>query len=215
MTRRLWARWGRWALWAGAVLAVLLAVLLGFVGVDLLRIQSELSGDDKRFQTAPLRQGGLWDVGHLPGDLDERLLGLDDDVAYRRVAGGYIRIEPGRIEYQGFPDREKLRAKTQFDLARMKNEDPDPKRRSQLLTLYGVMTLDSRVLSPEERESIFKDAASAFRNAITLDPDNDDAKTNLEALLATFGPVALPPNAPSQGKSDGKVSGQGATGSGY
>lgn len=202
-------------MWAGAALAVLVALPLGFVGVDMLRVERELSSDDKRFQTAPLRQGGLWDVGLLPGDLDERLLGLDDDIDYRKVAGQYIRIEPGRIEYQGFPDREKLRAKTQFDLTRMKNEDADPERRSHLLTLYGVMTLDSRSQSPEERDSMLRDAGSAFRNAITLDADNEDAKTNLEALLSVFGPIAFPPNAPSQGKSEGKVSGQGATGSGY
>jgi hypothetical protein len=97
----------------------------------------------------------------------------------------------------------------------MKNEDPDPKRRSHLLTLYGVMTLDTRTFSPEERDAIMRDAGSAFRNAITLDPDNEEAKTNLEALLSTFGPIAFPPNAPSGGKSEGKVSGQGATGSGY
>lgn len=202
-------------MWTVAVLAVAAAVLLGFVGADMLRIQGDLSADDRRFQTAPMRQGGLWDVGSLPGDVGERLLGLEDDVDYRKVAGRYVRIEPGKIEYQGFPDREKLRARTQFDLTRMSREDPDLERRSKLLTLYGVMTLDSRTLSPEERENVKRDAFSAFRNAITLDPENEEAKTNLETLLRVFGPIAFPPNAPSQGKAEGKVSGQGATGSGY
>jgi hypothetical protein len=189
--------------------------VLGFAGVDLLRVQGELASDDRRFQTTPTRQAGLWDVGLLPKDLSERLLGLEDDIAYRNVAGLYVRVEPGKVTYDGFPELESLRAKAQYELTRMSREDPNPKRRSKLLTFYGVMTLDTRTVSADERQNILRNAGSAFRNAITLDPENDDAKTNLEALLSVFGPIAFPPNAPSQGQSKGRVSGQGRTGSGY
>ena len=70
-------------------------------------------------------------------------------------------------------------------------------------------------LSDEERRKILGQAAAAFRGALELDETNADAKTNLEAVLSTFGPVALPANAPSQGRDNGNVSGLGSPGSGY
>jgi hypothetical protein len=216
--RRAWARAGRagWiALWAIAGLAVLLAILLSVTAVDVFRTPAQLASDDRRFQTSPMRQGGLWDVGFLPGDGSERLLGLEDDVVYRELAGLYLKVEPGRVDYHGFPELESMRAKAQYELTRLSREDPDPVRQSRLLTLYGVMTLDTRTLGESERSDILQKAASAFRNAIDLDPSNVDAKTNLEAVLSVFGPIPLVGPDPEGGASQGNTSGQGTTGSGY
>ena len=208
-------RVGKWLLWVAAALAIPVALVLGATGVDILRTQNELAADDTRFRTAPMRQAGLWDVGSLPNDANERLLGLEDDIEYRKLMGMYLRVEPGIVDYQGFPELESLRAKTQFELTRQSREEPDRVRRSRLLTLYGVMTLDSRTISDEERRKILGQAAAAFRGALELDETNADAKTNLEAVLSTFGPVALPANAPSQSRDNGNVSGLGSPGSGY
>lgn len=213
--RRLALRVGRWALWAAAVLAVPLALALGFVGVDVLRSDRELAAHDTRFRTAPMRQGGLWEIGSLPYDGNERLLGLEDDIAFRKAAALYVKVEPGEVEYRGIPELESLRAKAQFELTRRSREDPDPHRRSRLLTLYGVLTLDSPTNSDEERRQILENAVVAFRGALDLDPENADAKTNLEAVLSVHGPVALPGNAPSHGRDEGKLSGRGSPGSGY
>jgi len=209
------AKWRGWVAWIAAVLAVPTAIALVVGAVDLLRTPGEVTADDARFQTAPMRQRGLWDVGFLPRDLSEQLLGLDDDVTYRRLVGLYLKVEPGKVEYQGFPELESLRAKAQFELTRMSREDPDLERRSRFLTLYGVMTLDGRPLGDFERRDMLQKAVSAFRNAIELDPDNADAKTNLEAVLSVFGPVAVGGSAPVGGANQGNTSGQGASGSGY
>ena len=104
MIRRLSSRWRRWGLWAAAALAVPIAIALAVVAVDLLRTPGEITRDDTRFQTAPMRQRGLWDVGFLPKDLSERVLGLEDDVVYRRLVGLYLRVEPGKVDYSGFPE---------------------------------------------------------------------------------------------------------------
>lgn len=215
MIRRLWRRWGRWIAWSAACLAVPVAILLAVVAVDVLRAPGEITTDDTRFQTAPMRQRGLWDVGFLPGDLSEPLLGLEDDVTYRKLVGLYLRVEPGKVDYSGYPELESLRAKAQFELTRMSREDPDLERRSRLLTLYGVMLLDFRGVSDEERESILQRAVSAFSNAIELDASNEDAKTNLETALRVFGPVAIPGSSPTGGREGGSISGQGNSGSGY
>ncbi len=206
---------GKWALRIAAVLVIPVALALAVAGIDILRTQSELAVDDTRFTTAPMRQAGLWDVGGLPEDANERLLDLEDDVAYRKLMGLYLKVEPGIVDYQGFPELESMRAKAQFELTRQSREEPDPIRRSRLLTLYGVMNLDYRAVSDEERSKILQNAVTAFRGALELDETNADAKTNLEAVLSVFGPVALPANAPSQSRDDGNVSGTGSTGSGY
>jgi hypothetical protein len=189
--------------------------VLAATGIDILRTQNELAADDTRFRTAPMRQAGLWDVGGLPNDANERLLGLEDDVEYRKLMGQYLRVEPGIVDFQGFPELESLRAKVQHELTRRSREEPEKKRRSRLLTLYGVMTLDSRIISQEEREKVLGQAVAAFRAALELDETNADAKTNLEAVLSTFGPIALPTNAPSQTRDNGNISGAGSPGSGY
>jgi len=204
------------AVWLFAVLAVPVAVVLALVAVDVLRAPGQLSSHDARFDGAPKRQGGLWEgLDFLPGDPAERLLGLEDDLDYRRAVGLYVRAEPGVVDFQGFPELEALRAKAQFDVTRGSQEHPDAKRRAQLLVLYGVISLDTRTVSVEERDTIVGRAADAFRAALALDPDNVDAKLNLEMVLSIHGPIALPGNAPSQGRSDGKISGQGSTGGGY
>jgi hypothetical protein len=216
--RRRWARLGRAGavvLWALAAVATVLALALIVVAIDVVRTPDQVTADDTRFQTSPQRQVGLWDWGFLPSDVTESVLGLKDDVDYRKVIGLYARAEPGKVDYQGFPDLEKQRAKAQYELTRLSREDPDLKRRSQLLTLYGVMTLDARPLDNEERETMLQGAVSAFRAALDLDRSNEDAKTNLETVLRVFGPVALPSNAPSGGANQGNTSGQGSTGTGY
>lgn len=215
MRERVRTGWRRPAAWVGIALLVPVAVLLMLIGVDLIRSSGQLTSEDTRFQTTPGRHPGLWDVGALPLDLNERLLGLGDDIEYREVSALYLRAEPGKVLYDGFPKLEKLRAKAQFEVARLSSEDTEPVRKSRLLTLDGVMTLDFRTSSSQEREAILREAASAFRGAITLDPQNADAKTNLELVLSVFGPINFPPNAPSHGVDQGQMSGQGRTGSGY
>ncbi len=208
--------WTRWAVWALAVLAVPAAVALAVVAVDLLRTPGQIAADDARFESAPMRQRNLWKVGFLPGLASERLLGLEDDVFYRQIAGLYLRVEPGEVDYEGFPDLESARAKAQYEVTRLSREEAHPKRRSRMLTMYGVITLDVQVPTKVERLDNIQRAVSAFRNAIELDPSNDDAKTNLEAVLSREGPVILAPsNAPTRDRAGGQKSGQGGTGSGY
>jgi len=206
---------GIWALRVVAVLAVPIAVVLVAVAVDVLRAPAAIAGDDRRFSATPLRQGGLWDSGSLPRQATSRIVGLQDDVAFRQLMALYLRIEPGKVEFQGFPDREAMRAKAQFELTRRSAVEPDPKRRSRLLTLNGVMILDKRALDEQEHDNILRAAVEAFRAAIQLDPENADAKTNLETVLRLFGPITIVGEGPSGGRNQGNVSGQGSTGSGY
>ena len=87
MISRVLGKWGRWAAWVVAVLAVPVALALVVIATDLLRTPGQITADDARFESAPMRQGGLWDVGFLPRNLSEKLLGLEDDVLHRQILG--------------------------------------------------------------------------------------------------------------------------------
>lgn len=216
MIPRALGKWGRWAAWVVAVLAVPMALALVVIATDLLRTPGQIRADDARFESAPMRQRGLWKVGFLPGLMSERLLGLEDDVFHRQILGLYLKVKPGVVDYEGFPELESLRAKAQYEVTRLSQEEPDPKRRSRMLTMYGVIVLDTKVPDEVSRKDRVRRAVVAFRSAIELDPSNADAKTNLEAVLSREGGVVInPSNAPTRDRAGGKLSGQGSTGSGY
>jgi Flp pilus assembly protein TadD len=174
-----------------AALALPLAIALAIVAVDVFRTPAELTTHDRRFQAAPTSQARLWDVGLLPRDASEKLLGLEDDVDYREVAALYVEVEPGKVDVQSVPKLESMRSEARSALSRLTGEENDPVRRSRLLTMYGVMTLDARRAGNAERKEMLEAAVAAFRRAIDLDPSNTEAMTNLEAVLSRFGPVAV------------------------
>jgi len=206
----------RIVLLAAAALAIPVAIGLIVLAADVLRVPSELSTRDSRFESAPRRQAGLWSgIDLLPRNPAARLLGITDDLEYRRAAGLYVRAAPGELDYFGNPALEALRAKAQYEITRQSQDDPDAKRRAQMLVMYGVITLDNRPYSDEERLKQIQSAADAFRAALALDPDNADAKLNLEMVLSVHGALALTGNAASGGQDQGNVSGQGRTGGGY
>lgn len=209
------AKWASGLAWLAAGTCLAAAVVLAIVAVDLLRTPGQVEADDNRFHSAPMRQRGLWEVGSLPENLNERLLALDDDLLYRRTLAMYLKVEPGKVDYEGFPALEAVRAKVQFELTRLSQEDPVAKRRSRMLTLHGVMALDTVLFDEGSRRDQLRRAVVAFRSAIELDPENADAKRNLEAVLSREGPVRLPADAPTRRRAGGKMSGQGSRGGGY
>jgi hypothetical protein len=209
-------RWRQRLLLAAAVLAVPAAILLVVVAVDVLRVPAELEGDDVRFQAAPRRQGQLWTgLSFLPGDIGERLLSVEDDLAYRRVLASFVKVGVGQQTSAFGPEAENLRGRTQFDLTTRSAEDSNPKRRSVLLNLLAAMSLETFTSDAAERENILRTAIFTLRSAVELDPENEDAKLNLELALRDAKATNLPGTDPESGAAHGSLSGQGRAGSGY
>jgi hypothetical protein len=200
-----------------AIVAIPVAIALAVFAVDLLRTPGWLSSDDGRFANAPRRSNGLWNE---PGVLATRariaVLGIDDDLAYRRTVALFERLQPGQADQQIDPSQEGRWANLQFELTTQSRENPDVHRRSELQNLMGVL-LVARYLyaSPDERSALLTNAVGSFRSAVELDPANDDAKLNLELALRAYGPILFPSNAPDAGGAKGEKSGQGRAGSGY
>lgn len=200
-----------------AVLAVPLVLVLIVFAVDVLRTPGWISKDDSRFAGAPVRSTGLWnEPGLVATRARVRALGVDDDVAFRRIVSQFTRLRPGEQEQGLDPERDARWAKLQFDLTNQSRENPDPRLRSELQNLMGV-TLLARYLyaSPDQRNMLLSNAVGAFRAAVELDPENDDAKLNLELAMRAYSPLLFPSNAPDTGGARGQESGQGRSGSGY
>ena len=203
----------RWAIRVAAVLAVPAAVVLVLLALDVLRVPRELAADDVRFQAAPRVPRALWgDLGFLPGSPGVRLLGVRDDVASRETLGLYARLNPSKM---GDPEEDALRGRVQLEVTLRARENARPEWRSRQLNLFGVLTMSRWSTSGHEQEQILSRALGAFQSAIEVDPSNVDAKRNLEILLRRPEAAQLPPNDPSQGGAQGRVSGQGRSGSGY
>jgi hypothetical protein len=202
-------------LWLAAALAVPVAIVLALLAVDVLRVPDEIAADDTRFQSAPLRQRSLWDdLGFLPWRAGERLLELDDDLAYRRTVWLYARADP--LSFQTTqPEQEALRGMTVLELALRSREEREPRRRAQLLNLHGALTMARLTSDPREREANLKEAIDSFRTAVRLDPENEDAKVNLEfALRAVAASISFGEN-PERGAARGRQAGTGRPGGGY
>ncbi|CAN5180471.1 hypothetical protein BH09ACT13_BH09ACT13_03480 [soil metagenome] len=207
--------WRSRAIRAAAVLAVPLAILLALLAVEVLRTPGQLETDDVRFEAAPMRQQGLWaDLGFLPGGAGKRLLDLEDDLAYRRTVAMFLRVEPGKVEIFG-PELENLRGKVQFEITRGSAEDSNPKRRAQLLNFLAAMSLERYGADQTEADTILRRAIHTLRSAVETDPENADAKLNLELALRNAKAVNLPGTDPSGDAASGTISGQGRSGGGY
>lgn len=182
---------------AGFVLGLVLLLL----AVDVSRTASAIEGDDARFLAQP-RMPGYWDDrGVLPLDAGARLLGARDDVARREAVQ---RFWLGRPRDRSLPTAERLVERAQAQAALAEAEAASGPGASQPATLLGVLAL----LTPPdqaERPQVVRAAASAFRRAIILDPDNDDAKFNLESVLR------LVADQRSRGQGGGGASGQQGT----
>jgi hypothetical protein len=200
--------------WVAAVLAIPLAVVLVVLAVDVLRTPAALERDDVRFEAAPSRQAGLWEgVGLTPG-IVESLLDLDQDLEYRRTMARFLRVEPGKVEIFG-PELENLSGQVQLELTRGSAEDANRERRAQYLNLLATMTLARFGSDQAETESTLRRAIHLLRSAVETDPQNADAKLNLELALRNAKAVNLPGTDPSGDAAEGTISGQGRSGSGY
>ncbi len=205
-----------WAVRIAAIVAVPASVALTLLALDLFRVPREVAADDVRFQAAPRLPRTLWnDLGFLPGSPGARLLGAADDVRSRQTVALFAQIDPAKVRIST-PEQEALRGRAQLEVTLRSREDADdPRRRAQHLNLLGVLTMSRFSNFAGEANLILARGIGAFQSAIEVDPENSDAKRNLEILLRRPEAAVLPPTSPVQGGAQGRVSGQGRAGSGY
>lgn len=209
-------RWRRWLVPALAVLCVPIAIAITLTAVDILRVSGAVTSDDVRFQARPTLPDGLWESpGILPGDLATKVVGIEDDLRYRRIVSLYARANPSNTSVYQTPAQEGLRASLEPKLIDASRAENDPRQRSRLLNLLGVVAMGRYAVDPGDRSNVVRTAIDSFTGAIRADPSNADAKFNLEIVLRDFFHQVAPASSPDRGRLGGRVAGVGRDGSGY
>ena len=199
------------------------SVLLALVAADVARSRETLPADDVRFRAGAPTTG--WSPRALaPFDAGARVLGVRDDVAFREMLQ-QLRLS----KLLDYTVSEPMLAIHRTELAeRLESivvHDPDPVLRSRAASLLGVVSIVSWNSTPpqgtqqQDRSELLIAAVASFEQAIALDPDNDDAKYNLQLMLQR-GEGLLPTEAaagrnPSPGGKGSRGAGAGEPGSGY
>jgi hypothetical protein len=214
-----------------AVLLVALAVALVLLAHDTWRWGRAVSDGDRR---AAVEQVGpdTWSASTvLPSSVVRGVLGVNDDLDYRRTVASAIREIILAPTAQGASAKQAVVVETA--LARLSQTDPNPVRASRAadylgLLLYAERNNPQNVISPYQNA---KDAASGktrddtpeekarveFELAVRLDPANDDAKRHLELLLHQVVPPSerISPRPGSGEQLGSKGSGSRPAGYGY
>jgi len=164
---------------AGACLVLAVGLLL--FAVDARRWGKRMAADDLRFAANPL-PANLWRPAEvLPFGVARGVLGIDDDLQYRRAVK-LFRLGRPRENLSGkLPAA--LRAQSQIALTEASETGADRKRRSQAANLLGILSFSLSVRDPSLATTFLQNAVANFRAAMALDETNEDARFNLEYAL--------------------------------
>lgn len=168
---------------AAAVLAAGAGVFLLLLAVDVHRWQSRIAADDVAFRTQPSRSD-LWSPPQFFPGVARDLLAVGDDVRSREALRIFKLGQPRKLFFLAGPQLIAFRSAAQALLTRNIEEDTNARRRGQAFDLLGILELIAvGGGDPQTRQRYLPRAAENFRNAMAVDPANEDAKFNLELTL--------------------------------
>jgi hypothetical protein len=212
-----------------AVAAIVLAVLVLLAMANVHRWDGAITRGDARFVAAPpaLSQTGIlappparWKVPTgFTADVTERLLGLRDDMAFRRALSLYRAVNPNpneQIQFEDDPELPAKRIRAQQALTAVSKNDPDPRIRSRATNMLGILARTGPTpVDPNEQRSQILTTIALFKSAIKLDPNNADAKLNLELVLQDPQTETFISGGPGGNPDAGRRGGTGSGGQGY
>jgi hypothetical protein len=199
-----------------ALVGLVAAAFLVVLGVDVLQWRGDLKQADLRFE-AVAGTGDMWRSDTLlPVGLSRGLLDVDDDIEFREVLQQFALA---RVREQPRDQRDLAkRGAVETELARAGELPLGGDRRSRLANLSGALSFEEARFDEAQRATFLRRSLAEFREAIQLDPGNEDAKYNLELVLRLIQSAANESSAGGGGaRGDTQASGAGAasSGSGY
>jgi hypothetical protein len=202
----------------GALVCLALATPLALLAADDLRWRDALRSGDVRYRAVP-EANDLWTPAALvPSGAARNLLGVRDDLAFRRALRA-LRLARIGSDKNFDPRLAVRRAEAESRLEAIVAGHGDRARRSRAANLLGVIALAAPASTPQERAVTLKKAIDILQGAIALDPNNDEAKYNLElALRRRRGTQTVQGGAtptPSAGTAGAKGAATGPPGNGY
>jgi hypothetical protein len=166
------------------VAALVVSLLLALLAADVLRWQRSLESGDARFATVA-GDRGMWSPDTLlPAGAGRHVLGVEDDVAFREAVQSFRLARP-RVPVTRFSQLA-ARSAAERALARVSRGSQARERAAMVANLRGVLALEEARTSQGNAGPPLRRAITHFRQAVTLDRQNDDAKFNLELALQTL-----------------------------
>ena len=187
-------------------LLLALAVVSGLVAREARAVERVVERSDLEYVGRPARFRGWAGEGRIPTahrrwrvagllPFSERLLGIDDDLLYRRALHAYADDARRRDSRYDFL-RSTFRAEARTLLSEAESAALPASLRSKAANMLGAMTLDEANGDPERKQKLMALSIEHFRRAIRIDPRNAEAKYNLELLLRLpeLPPFLKPPD---------------------
>ncbi len=177
MTRRID---GRVVRGAAALVCLAGAVFFVLVALDARAWGTRIAGDDLRFRHQT--SGHLWQRTDLaPFGVSRSLLGIDDDLLYRRGLRAFRVGRPLEPLFMQAVTTQRIRA--QVALEKYYERSHDTRRKAQAANLIGVLGFAAATQDAGQRATFLNDAITRFKDAMLLEPGNEDAYYNLELAL--------------------------------
>lgn len=164
-----------------AGLLVAAGLVLAMAAIDAMGWRGLVEREDVAFARTHGR-AGLWQRDALlPGDPVRRVIGVRDDVAFRRAMRLWVLARPAQ-EPRNQHDLA-LRAEADAQLAFAADTGASAETRSRVATLRGVLALEEARTSGPRGSAAIERSLEQFRTAIRLDETNGQAKYDLELVL--------------------------------
>ena len=177
----------RHALLIVAASALALAVLFAVLAIDVAAWRASFEDGDRGFdRSAPGRNVWEPDGAALPG-LSRSLLGVDDDLQFRRAVVLFLSSDPDQESARTL--RESVFAtRAVVALREVQGSRSQPRtRRALAANLVGILSLADAMTDRQQASALLRTSAKSFTEAIALDPTNDAAPANLELVLKLAG----------------------------
>ena len=166
---------------AAAAACLAAAAFLVVVAIDAHAWGTRIPADDLRFRHEAVGSN-LWARSDVaPFGVTRTLLGIDDDLLYRRALRAFRVGRPREPLFRQGLTTQRIRA--QIALEKYVAVSDDDRRKAQAANLIGVLGFAAATQDAGQRVTFLNDAIASFKRAIALDPGDDDAYYNLEFAL--------------------------------
>jgi hypothetical protein len=184
---------GRWFLVGAAAVCLALAAFAAMAARDAGEWRNAFRAGDVEAASTARDASPSWSVAELaPFGLVRGILGVDDDLAFRRAVVLFRRSHTGIQSFDTGLKGTALRVQAEAALARAIRSDKDKARAGAAENMLGILAVvDSTI--PGGASTPLERAIFQFQDAIHLDPSNDEAKKNLELIYQ----LTAPPNTPT------------------
>ena len=199
-----------------AAIALTAAVFAALLAADLRSWQDGVRAGDTQYAQTPAAATWITPTV-LPFHLARGILGISDQVAYRRAAQTFVAVHALGNGFDNGYSESRARADLEIVLSNLAR-GTDHARDSAADNLLGILAYSDTQTRGAAQPAPVDRAVADFQSAVQLDPSNADAKFNLEWLqrdLVAHGTRSGNTSSSGGSKRGHKGAGGGAPGKGY